>query len=128
MSIIIDIGLCVVFYIFSKSSYETYQIHKFKHIEFQSSLKSLNLTYWKTTTDKNDAFFSNAIDFFKNVLFFKDQHLKRYDSYENLEAIKRSIAKIESYYYTKYLSLLMASGNFAVVALFTFLFIILEVF
>ena len=129
VSIIVDMGLCVIFYMLSKSSYETYQIQKFKYMEFQSSLKSLNLTYWKTTTNNyNKSFTTSLIHFIKDTLFFKKTNLVRYDSYENLEAIKKSIAKLESFYYTKYVDLLITSGNFAVISLVTFLFIVLEIF
>lgn len=112
VSIVIDICLVAYFVLLSDRALKEYQIQKKNLHEFQIELTKLNLF------TKN---YSTSLVFFKNV-----NKKFEFNDRENSLRIGHSIAKLESYFYCKYLNFNVAAVSSFSVAILTLLFLLLE--
>ena len=114
-------------------SFDTYTAHKKEYIEFNNDLKIVFKNVFKSEVTKKlneSEIWSNFGNFLKDTFYIKkkDKNALVFDDWENQELIKYSILKLESFFYTKYLSFLMTAGYLSFIGFLTICFIILEIF
>ncbi len=126
-TILINFILAGVFVLMAKKSFETYASHRIKYIEFYKNLSSVK-AFKKVQANLNyDDVLSHFKAFVEEIFFIKSQKGQQFSDWANLELIQNSIFKLESFYYTKYLSFIMTAVYMCCIGVLTFCFIMLEI-
>ena len=125
-SILVDMLLAYVFHVMSSKCLQDFQSHQTDYINFQKFV-----TAFSDRKMSGEEFykFNNIKEMLKAIFYINsgDSSLD-YNSSENLHLIKVSILKLESFYYTKYTNFVISSVYMLMIATFTLIFIILEIF